>query len=575
VTEGTEPSIVYLDVDDEITSAVARLRRTEGNQVVFVLPYGSRLATSRINFRLLAREAASRDKHLEVVAADASARALAGSAGLAVHASVAAFEGRDAPTRIGGVEPAAGAASSGVAGGGGAGAGGAGAGTPATGVAGGAPGPGWPVAAVVPPAVGDGTETRILTIPRTGGEPVPIVGRRRQLVRPRTAVAVVLVLLLLAGAGGLAAFLYLPSATIVLHPASQTLGPLNLSVQARTNIASPDPASLVVPAHQFSYDLQASQTFTTTGKKLSETAATGDVTFENRDPTSSTLIPAGKVVSTQSDVKFATVSPIRIPRAKLHGLTIVPSTGSVAVEAVVPGLAGNVAADTITVIPPGYDPTFLKVDNPQPTSGGTHTESPQVSQQDVDGAMATLQQGLRDDLAAQIVQATGVPSGTSLLESTSKVGAATPSVDPTTLVGQAIATFDLGLTATGTVIGVDTGPVQVVAAQKLAEGVTSGWQLVDGSTSIDVGRPSVSGDTITFPVTAVAREAHAVDKAALLAQLKGLDLPRARALLDAYGKVDITLWPDWVTTIPGDTSRISFTIDAGPLPSGTPGPASS
>ena len=83
-------SLVYLDVDDEITSVAARIRAAEGDAVTLVLPFGSRLATSRINFRLLAREATERGKRIELITADASARSLAGAAGLTVHPSVAA-----------------------------------------------------------------------------------------------------------------------------------------------------------------------------------------------------------------------------------------------------------------------------------------------------------------------------------------------------------------------------------------------------------------------------------------------------------------------------------------------------
>jgi hypothetical protein len=49
--------VIYLDVDDEITSAASRIRSAEGGRVAVVLPHGSRVATSRINFRLLARDA--------------------------------------------------------------------------------------------------------------------------------------------------------------------------------------------------------------------------------------------------------------------------------------------------------------------------------------------------------------------------------------------------------------------------------------------------------------------------------------------------------------------------------------
>src|ERR671923_830806 len=85
-------AIVYLDVDDEITSAASRIRSSDERRVVVVVPGGSRLATSRINFRLLAREAQTRGRRLWVVAADAATRALAASAGLPIYGSVAEYE---------------------------------------------------------------------------------------------------------------------------------------------------------------------------------------------------------------------------------------------------------------------------------------------------------------------------------------------------------------------------------------------------------------------------------------------------------------------------------------------------
>ena len=84
--------IVYLDIDDEITSAAARVRSSESRRVALVLPYGSRVATSRINFRLLSRDALISEKQLAVVAGDPATRALAASAGLPVFSSVAEYE---------------------------------------------------------------------------------------------------------------------------------------------------------------------------------------------------------------------------------------------------------------------------------------------------------------------------------------------------------------------------------------------------------------------------------------------------------------------------------------------------
>src|SRR5829696_9054918 len=85
-------TIVYLDAEDEITSAASRIRAAGDTRVGLVLPFGSRVATSRINFRLLAREAQANGRRLDIVAPDASARALAASAGLAVFGSVGEYE---------------------------------------------------------------------------------------------------------------------------------------------------------------------------------------------------------------------------------------------------------------------------------------------------------------------------------------------------------------------------------------------------------------------------------------------------------------------------------------------------
>ncbi len=49
-------TVCYLEVDDEITGAIARIRAVRDGEAVIVVPPGSKIATSRINFKLLARE---------------------------------------------------------------------------------------------------------------------------------------------------------------------------------------------------------------------------------------------------------------------------------------------------------------------------------------------------------------------------------------------------------------------------------------------------------------------------------------------------------------------------------------
>jgi hypothetical protein len=556
--------ILYLDADDEITSAAARIRSTEADRIALVLPYGSRLATSRINFRLLAREAAERGKTIEIVAADSSARALAAAAGLTVHPSVAAFEAGASGVLGAGTDGAPGAATTGEA---------AGAATSSAAA----------TAVVVPergnvvridPPGSDDAPTGVIIVPRRSSERVPVVGRVKPPVRTGVAVGASVGILALVVVAAILAFLLLPSATIVLAPRSTQVGPLADSVEARPDVTAPDATTMQIPSKPYPFGAEASGTFTTTGKKVTDTAGTGNVTFANFDTGGSNTIPAGAIVKTESGIAFRTLEAANLPPASISffpPFPVSPSTATVPVVAVVSGESGNVPPNTIIVVPKGENKNLTKVTNQDATSGGTHTESPQVSQADVTKAMATLNTQLAADFDTKIQAAVGVPAGTTLFPETKSLGVPTPSVDPKTLVGQQVATFDLALTAAGTVVGVDASPVKTVAEARLRSRVDAGSRLDPASITIDIGAPTVTGDTVTFPVTMHGTETKTVDQAALLAAIRGLDLPAARAKLQPFGDADIRVWPDWVTSIPTNADRVSLTIGS-PAPAPSPSP---
>ena len=539
--------LVYLDVDDEITSAAARIRATEAERITLVLPYGSRLATSRINFRLLAREATERGKRLEIVCADATARALAAAAGLPVHASVAAYEARDEPgtgepSTNGSDAPSAGAQDAVAA---------------------------TTAQLALPELAGDESPTAAITLPRRSSPRVPLVGPSRPPIQPRVAVAagvgVVVAVLIL----GLLALQLLPAATIVLHPRSQGVGPVSLTVEARPDVLQPDTANLAIPAQRFTFPLEASDTFTATGTKAVDTKATGNVTFTNYDTSAGNRIPAGSIVSTKDGIDFATLDDVIVPASPIFPFP--PSKSSVGVEAVKPGPSGNVDADTITVVPRTENKHLLDVTNEDPTRGGAHEDRTVVSADDIANAQVALEDALQVELDSQVSGAAGLPSGVTLYPQTATVGEATPSVDTTTLIGTEATEFDLGATADGSVLGVDPSPIQGLVAGRLDAEVDEGWTLQGGSTTFQLGEPAVLGEVISFPVSVRGTEVRDVDEAALLAQVRGLVASQARAKLEAYGDISLSLWPDWVTTVPANVDRIDFTIgDPQPEPSPTP-----
>ena len=574
-------TIVYLDVDDEITSAAARIRTTKEKRVALVVPGGSRLATSRINFRLLAREAQTRDRRLAIVAGDAATRALAASAGLPVFGSVGEYEEAQDQAPDGGQNGKAATAK-----------------PEAKGKAGKAPTKAsahpedLEATAIVATGVaagarGGATTTPIDTTapapprpdadaePRRGSSSIPVAKPRRTLPFGRTtAIVAAAVLAFVVLVGGVAGYLLLPSAKVSVTAREQPIGPVSLTIRADPAATAVDPAAGIVPAERLSFDLIATDTFASTGVRVETAPATGQVRFQSKDPTGTNDIPAGSQVSTSGGVRFRTQAAVTIPRATIVGLTIIPGEVMVGIRAVSPGPQGNVEPNAITVIPQGEDPLLTSVTNPDATRGGRREEFPLVQQADVDAALAKLTEQLGADFATILADPTSVPEGKTMFPGTRVLPTPEPTVAPESLVGTEAESFELGLTATGTVVAVDESPLQEIARTRIRDRVETGHRLVDDSIVVGPADATVEGEIVTFTLTATAAQVRVLDAADLRALVKGKPLAEARTILAPYGEVEISAWPDWVTTIPTIDARFQLTVatDTGsrPRPSSTP-----
>jgi hypothetical protein len=606
--------IIYLEVDDEITSAAARIRSAEATRLAVVLPYGSRVATSRINFRLLSRDALTHEKRLSIVSGDPATRALAASAGLPVFATVAEYE-----SSLTGLDDEPGTAIAGAAGVGAVAAGAAAAAdvapvTPATAAdaADDRPASDGTLGLVVPGVIAAGvassttlggatprkpmaddsaavagetirTTVRPSVLGTGAGGSRPTVGtlsqagwRGRGGVRtPWLIGGAILALALLIGAVGV--YLLLPSATIAVTPRPEPVGPIQITVLADTNATTPDATGSVVPATLVTIPVAVDDTFPATGKRIQLTKATGTVRFENLDPTSSNRIVAGSIVSTDTNVRFRTAVTITVPRAELVGLTIFPSRASVKVTAVDGGPDSNVGPNTINNVPRGENGLFLKVTNPEATSGGKSDEFTRVTQEDVAAATAALNGSLQEAFREAMADPALSAGGATVFPATGQLGEPVPTVPPDTLVGQEVATFALGLSANGTFVTVDSAPVTAIAETQVRAAVDAGHQLVPGSTEIEVGDAIITGQTVSFPVVATAKQVAILDPAALKAMVLGKPVAEAKAILAPFGDVDLRVSPDWAGSVPSFESRVDLTVEQAveistPSPSASPSP---
>jgi hypothetical protein len=529
-------AIYYIDIDDEITSAAARIRDASDTRIALVVQGGSRVATSRINFRLLAREARKRGRTLAIIAADASVRSMVQTAGLPVFASVGDYQKAEAG-RTAASETAAPAAVGEAMG---------------------------ELATTVDTGADGRQATLVGSTSRVGGYGQPPARSRRRFgvgAGPLLALGLVAIFIVV----GVGAFLLWPSATIVLTLEEEPVAPLSITIKVDPALTATNDTTLTVPGVAKEFGVQASATFNTTGQNVVDTAATGTVTFTSCNTGSAVLIPAGTQVETAAKVAFATTPAVTVPKAGLSGLTCIPSTAQVGVAAVKKGLSGNVAAGAIVNVPPWLATALVlhdQVTNKTATAGGTHTVTPFVQQSDIDAAETSLNQQLASSVQAQMTDPSSVAAGFELFPSTTQMGSSTFNPDPSTLLNQGVSTFDLTATGSATATAANLATVRTLADRKIRSEVKAGHAIVEGSVSVSFGSPTTEGAIVSVPVAASAMQAATVDQNKLRADLKGKSAADATAYLAQYGSAAVSISPFWASTITGFDFRVDLRVVA-------------
>jgi len=494
-------TIWYLDNDDEITDAVARLRGTDAEQVIFVVPPGSRIATGRINFKLLAREAAARDLAMAIASPDEQVRALATSAGVIAAATPdqaeAALERGDEP-----VESA-----------------------PATEM--------QPrtVSALAATSSGRGTFT----------------WRSRRL---RFVTVALLVFVVVAG---FVVTETLPTAEITLVPRLTTVGPLQVPVVASAETAEVDVAQGVIPAVAMEIQLEAEDAYAASGSETIETPASGAVTFSALDQEFDQEIAAGTRVLTPAGIAFQTTQDVTLPRS--DGAASVEAR----VEALTVGEEGNVPAETISVVP-SLESQGIAVSNPDPTSGGRFEATPLVTAADYDAAAVDLRNRLTGELAAYLRDPVDAPEGSTVYPGSAVLGPLTLEPTADEVVGRADAEFRLAGSAQARVLAVDESAVDEVARVRLLAAVPAGLAIVADTLEIGHGEGTADGAAVAFGGTASGRAVAVIDPDALLDQIAGLPVSDAQAILEGLGSATVNVWPGFVGDLPNDRQRITLDV---------------
>jgi hypothetical protein len=553
-----QESALYLEADEDITSAIDKLSRSSSKSVQIVVPKRSTMLQSIINLKLLKKAAENNGKELVLVTGDRIATELAGRVGLAVASSLGGkavmaekvekpedldkgeevIEAGDPPPPEPEPEPAV-------------------------------PKPAKKpllsrraVAEPPAPEPESDTEAGPGAAPTKKHPKVPNFNRlqRRAMWLGFGGVLIV---------GYLLAMYLFTSAKVTLYVNGNKVA-IDTSFAVDPAAKTSDPSKAVLAGQSVSVSKDLSSTLTPTGQKDEGTPATGTMTVYNCNDANSHALQSGTRFAAPDGKIFKTNSDVSVPGATIGssgacpngGGFINPGSATVDVTADQNGDSYNEAAAKYSIV--AYQGGSLAgtiFGKGGQMSGGTTKTVTVVQQSDVDGAKAALLAKDKDNMGRDLQGK--VPSGYTLLpasENTNVTG-----TNPSPAVGSEGSSGNLKISVTYTALAVKQSDYEaLVKAQELKQIGADNEIYDDGIAEAQVtasdkdaaGRPA-------FHFTTEAYGGKQIDHTDLAKKLAGKRYSDASDLatgLPGVTKADISVWPGWASSLPARASNITVAV---------------
>ena len=346
-----------------------------------------------------------------------------------------------------------------------------------------------------------------------------------------------------------------PTATVVVAPVSKALGPIEFDLRAGPQGEIPGALTLVAN------DLSQKYTQNATGERLDPVKAKGVARFTNKN-TQDVRVLKGTVVRTRDNVRFQTTEEKIIPRSTLDILPPFVKFGTVdiAIEALDAGAAGNVAANTITIV----DGNDYAVSNPQATSGGEIKKFAVITASDYGLAAGRAEEELRKAGLKKVDDwKKAAAKGQLIYGPVTKVTGVTTSAG---LVGTEPPNGMFELTVTGTATGYSVPDVEPRATTitKLKERADPEYDIDQQAAVVDVIiQPTLDDNGVRWRVRGRTLQFPRVKDAPLRTALAGRDFDDAKGVVEGQGLElrRIVVWPGWWPRFPFFDSRLQIKVD--------------
>lgn len=538
--------VIYIDVEDDITAIISKVKASDEKIVALVPPKRIGVLQSAVNLRLLARAADQSKKRLVVITNNHALMSLAASAGLPVAknlqskpelAPIAALEIDDGDDVIDGNDLPVGEHAR------------------------------MPEDTAVDDVVaGAAVSSAQLAQPPKPGQ-VARAGRAKSGAKVPNFNTFRKKLILGVGGGVLLiAFLvwatvFAPRATIVV--AAKTS---DSSVNAKVTVGdklTTDLAKNTIRATKVTKTEKKTVDFGATGSKNAGEKATGTVKFSQQSQTSTT-IPAGTQLSTSGGLVFVTMGSVVVPASTIGGScfpTACPGTASVSVTAPEGGAKYNAASGSLSGAPSGVSAVLQN-----PTSGGTDRIVKVVTADDVQKARQALAEGdsnaVESQLKAQLKNAKAIEGSYRAdytdVKPTPEVGAESES-------GNAV----LSATVVHGMYGVADSELDkyLDAYLKKQLGSTRNQRVYDnGQEKSKFQDVANNADGAELTLVATAQIGPQLDETEIKRQSLGRKTGEIQETLQSIPGIDnveVNYFPFWVSSVPGDEKKVNvqFKVD--------------
>lgn len=536
--------VIYIDVEDDITNIVSKIKDSKARIVALVPPKRVGILQSAVNMRLLNRAAEHAEKRIVLITSDQALSGLAAAARIPVAktlqsrpeiAEIPAIDVDDGDDVIDGSEIPVGELADKAA-----------------------PKARNKADDAIDAAIAEDEE------PTKPAKPAKPAGKGKPKVPDFNVFRKKLVLI----GGGIALFIvfmvwaiwFAPHATVVIT-AKTTTSTVDKSVTLKQD-GKVDAANNIIKSLRQEQKKDISVDFTPTGKKKVGEKASGTMHLVRTSVSSLTLtIPAGTSFSS-GDYTFVSTEPASLSGTSIGPGGVIQSVATVKVQATQVGSEYNLSSRSYSSNVSGFSAAGTAM------SGGSSREVTVVSADDV--AKAKVKLDAQKDASLQSAVKALFPSSSIVINESYQEARSNPT--PSVAIDhEASGAVQLKTTVTVSMQGIDRSDMKQFLEDTLKKeigGKKNQKIYNDGSNEVKFAQYSERNNAVQVRLTANAKIGPEIDEHKVKEQVKGRnygDVQSSLESIEGVQDVDTKFSPFWVRTVPNNDKHISieFKLDNG------------